>query len=186
MNYPTAIAAFAFGLITSAHGAASANCGDQVQSMANRFLQPASQLAGTRIKVETVVTSEVPHGFDALADSRNNRIFMHPRVCSYGDLSKLMLIAHEIGHFVAHARLPILREDAYSGNAQIGASVHEGVADEYAAKIMKTVTMLDFAIDAMAGICAVEHGESVGLNARLGGSACAHLNSFASFGEERK
>ena len=70
--------------------------------------------------------------------------------------------------------------------SDLGAAVHEAMADEYAAKIMKIVNLLDFAIDAMTGICAVEHGKSIGLDARLGGSACAHLNSFVSFNEERK
>ncbi len=132
-----------------------------------------------------MVSSRVPEGFDALADSRGNRVYVAPRVCRYGDMSKIMLLAHEIGHLVGHARLPELRRDAYSESPRIGLAVHEGVADDMAATMMRQIPTLDFALDAVRGICAAEPSRSDGsaFDGRYGSSACAHLGGFTAVRE---
>jgi len=104
-------------------------CEARLQNVVSRFQASASRLAGEQLEIRVIVTHRVPDGLDAYADSRESRVVVAPRVCSYGEMSRIMLIAHEIGHLVGHARLPELRRDASSGSPRIGLAVHEGVAD---------------------------------------------------------
>ncbi len=150
--------------------------------MADHFRDPASRLAGYQLDIKVMVSIQVPEVFDAYADSRGNNVYVAPRVCRYGDMSKIMLLAHEIGHLVGHARLPELKRDAYSVSPRIGMAVHEGVADEMAATMMRQIPTLNFAIDAVRSICTAEssRSDSSDFAVRYGSSACAHLGGFTS------
>lgn len=175
------IAGLMQGLAISGHCGDIPDCETRLQAIADHFRNPASRLAGHQLEVKVTVSSRVPEGLDALADSRGNKVYVAPRVCRYGDMSKIMLLAHEIGHIVGHARLPELRRDAYSESPRIGLSVHEGVADEMAATMMRQIPTLDFAIDAVRGICAAEPSpDGSAFDIRYGSSACAHLGGFTS------
>lgn len=176
------IAGLIQGIALSGHCSDLSDCESRLQAIADHFRNPASRLAGYRLDVKVMVSSRVPDDFDAYADSRGNKVYVAPRVCRYGDMSKIMLLAHEIGHLVGHARLPELKGDAYSVSPRIGLAVHEGVADEMAATMMRQIPTLDFAIDALRSLCAAESSRSDGSDfaMRYGSSACTHLGGFTS------
>lgn len=178
------IAGLIQGLAISGHCGDVPDCEVRLQALADHFREPASRLAGYQLDVKVMVSSRVPAELDAYADSRANKVYVAPRVCRYGDMSRIMLLAHEIGHLVGHARLPELKRDAYSGSPRIGLAVHEGVADEMAATMMRQIPTLDFAIDALRAVCAAESSSSDGAFAgRYGTTACAHLGGFTSVRE---
>lgn len=165
------------------HCGGLADCEARLQIVADHFRNPSGRIAGVHLETRVSVSSQVPDGLDAYADSRSNRIYVSPRVCRYGDLSKIVLIAHEIGHLVAHARLPWLKLDAYSRTPQIGGAIHEGVADGYAGDMLRQISILDFVIDAMRAVCSAEPSGPDGFDTRYGSSACAHLGGLTSAGE---
>lgn len=174
---------FMAGLSYPGHCGGLVDCEARLQIVADHFRNPSSRIAGVHLETRVSVSSQVPDGLDAYADSRSNRVYVSPRVCRYGDMSKIVLIAHEVGHLVAHARLPRLKLDAYSRTPQIGGAIHEGVADGYARDMLRQISTLDFVIDAMRAVCAAESSGEYGFDTRYGSSACAHLGGLTSAGE---
>ena len=173
-------AALILGIALFGHCGDFPDCESRLQVVAYHFRDPASRLAGCQFDVKVMVSNRVPEGFDAFADSRANTVYVAPQVCHYRDMSKILLLAHEIGHLVGHALLPELRRDAYSASPKIGVAVHEGVADEMAATMMRQIPILDFAIDVLRGVCAADasRSDSRAFDIRNGASACAHLGGL--------
>jgi hypothetical protein len=110
-----------------------ASCREDFQTVVDEFAPAASALGGKQIRATVFLTSRLGASTNAVADPRVGRIWITETMCSAAENQKRRLVAHELGHYVAHALYPRVAEDAYSGHAlQIGVSVHEGLANQYA------------------------------------------------------
>jgi hypothetical protein len=49
--------------------------------------------------------------------------------------------------------------------------------------MLRQISILDFVIDAMRGVCAAESSGADGFDTRYGSSACAHLGGLTSVGK---
>ena len=82
------LALFMAGLSYPGHCGGLVDCEARLQIVADHFRNPSNQIAGIHLEIRVIVSSQVPDGLDAYADSRSNRVYVSPRDCRYGDLSE--------------------------------------------------------------------------------------------------
>jgi hypothetical protein len=158
---------------------APVDCTMELQLLENQLEPLAGKLTGHPMKVQVVMTDQMPTEYEGIADSRGSRIFINPNVCSHSHLSKLSLLAHETGHLVSHSLWKNIREDSYSGANNIGTAVHEGLADEYASKMLSDLGMLDEAINMLIPVCeASSRLQKEQVSNDYSRTACSHLAIF--------
>jgi hypothetical protein len=165
--------------VVSTAVASPEDCATEFQVLENVLAPMAEKLTEHPMIVKVIMTDLIPAELGGLADSRNSRILINPLACTFSHISKLSLLAHETGHLVAHALWSNIREDSYSGANKIGVGVHEGLADEYASKILSALGRLDDAINMLIPVCdastRITTGQDFNAYSR---TACAHLAIF--------
>jgi hypothetical protein len=165
--------------VVSTAVAVPVDCATEFQLLENVLAPMAEKLTEHPMTVKVVMTDLIAAELGGLADSRNSRIFINPLACTFSHISKLSLLAHETGHLVAHALWRNIREDSYSGANKIGVGVHEGLADEYASKMLSALGVLDDAINMLIPVCEASTRISTGQDFNAySRTACAHLAVF--------
>jgi hypothetical protein len=128
---------------------ANASCLKELTAIKNELEPIASAMAKTTIAPNLIVT-DIPTGFYGLAVTRRNILYISNKACGQKSANLHALVAHELGHFVAHVLYPKIEQDSHAKQLQIGLAVHEGLADDIGAKILLASHQPQFVDQAIA------------------------------------